>query len=70
MTQARGELEPAEKLAPPPAVQQFLEQYVVDMAVRRDEVRRRCSTWPPEEPVATSPEDRRGARAAAGRPSR
>ena len=41
MTQVRGELEPAEKLAPPPAVQQFLEQYVVGMAVRRDEVRLR-----------------------------
>jgi hypothetical protein len=48
MTQDRGGLEPAEKLAPPPAVdlskanvQQFLEQQAVDIAVRRDEVRLR-----------------------------
>jgi hypothetical protein len=48
MTPVRGELEPAEKLAPPPAVdltnanvQQFLEQHAVDIAVRRDEMRLR-----------------------------
>jgi hypothetical protein len=48
MTQGRGELEPAEKLAPPPTVdlsnanvQQFLEQHAIDIAVRRDEMRLR-----------------------------
>jgi hypothetical protein len=48
MTQVRGELEPAEKLAPPPAVelsnanvQQFLEHQAIDIAVRRDEMRLR-----------------------------
>ena len=48
MTQARGGVEPAEKLAwPPPVdlskahVQQVLEQQAIDIATRRDEIRLR-----------------------------